>query len=169
MVSPRLVDATWPAPGRPVEYVPLRVGSLLRQGQSPGAGWYWAVNPYRGCEYGCAFCEVRLEAKDHGAWMDFERRNGVKVLLRELRALELGGRPIVLGTSAEPWQQAEEQVRLTRSLLEALARMDGLDLRVNTRSSLIARDCDLLQEIARRGHVRIAIALASIDERVNRL
>lgn len=174
MVSPRLVDATRPVPGRPVEYVPLRIGSLMRQGQSPGSGWYWAVNPYRGCEYGCAFCEVRLKAKDHCAWLDFERRIGVKanaveVLLREVRALEIGSRPIVFGTSAEPWQQAEEQVRLTRSILEALAKMDGLDLRVSTRSSLIARDCDLLQEIARGGHVLIAVALASIDERVNRL
>lgn len=157
------------------QLVSLQVRNVLRQAQDPGVdNWYWAVNPYRGCQYGCTFCHVRLETRDHDAWNAFEQRIGVKVnlvetLVRELREVDLGGRPLVLGTNTEPWQQSEEKVRLTRTVLEALAKMEGLDLRVNTRSSLVARDVDVLREIARRGRVSVTFSLASMDERINRL
>jgi DNA repair photolyase len=164
----------WSASGTAVEYFPLPVRSVLRQeveGQGP---WHWSVNPYQGCELGCTFCRARLDRKDFGAWRDFEARIGVKVnapevLAREIRAVDFEGRQVVLGTSTEPWQPAEERFRLTRALLSAMARVDGVDLRVSTRSSLIARDSDLLREIARRGQVMVAFSLASLDERVNRL
>lgn len=162
------------APGQ-VELYSLQAKNLLRQTQEPGAeSWFWALNPYRGCQYGCTFCSVRLETREHELWNAFERRIGVKVnaveaLVRELRELDLAGRPIVLGTNTEPWQQAEDKLRLTRSVLEALARLDGIDLRVNTRSSLVARDTDLLSQISRKGRVSVTFSLASMDERINRL
>lgn len=162
------------APAEP-KLISVHVRSVLKQAQDPSAsGWSWALNPYKGCQYGCTFCQVRLDTKDHDTWNSFEARIGVKVnaveaLARELRETDLDGRPIVLGTTTEPWQQAEERLRLTRALLETLARTDGLDLRIHTRSSLIARDTDLLQAISRRGRVSVTFSLASMDERVNRL
>ena len=56
-----------------------------------------------------------------------------------------------------------------RALLELLAQEEGRELRVTTRSSLIARDGDLLRDIARRNHLTVAFALPSLDEKVNRL
>lgn len=177
---PRVVDdrsspAVRPAERRAPRLVSVQARAMLRQAQDPTVDhWYWALNPYKGCQYGCAFCHVRLETKDHQTWNSFEERVGVKVnaveaLSRDLRELDLDGRPIVLGTTTEPWQQAEEKLRLTRSLLEALARQESVDLRIHTRSSLVARDTDVLQEIARKGRVSITFSLASMDERINRL
>jgi len=174
-VGDRYLPRPQPADSVGTQLVPVQVRNVLRQAQDPGAEhWYWAINPYRGCQYGCTFCHVRLETKDHDQWNAFEQRIGVKInavetLTRELRETELGERPMVLGTTTEPWQQAEEKVRLTRSVLEALVKLEGLDLRVNTRSSLVARDGDLLAEIARKGRVTVTFSLASMDERINRL
>jgi len=172
--NPRIGEVAWPAPGREIEYQPISVKALLRQGHSPQSGWFWAINPYRGCQYGCAFCDARLEAREPGSWDGFETRIGVKVnavevMAREMRDAEFAVHPVVLGTTTEPWQQAEEKLRLTRSILLALSRTGGVDLRVNTRSSLVARDTDLLRAIAGRGRVTVAFSLASIDERINRL
>ncbi len=169
-----LGDSSWPAAGRPVEYAPLKVGNLLRQTGQGEQPWFWALNPYEGCEFACTFCHARLDRKDTPSWLKFERSVGVKanaveLLVREMRSEDFRGRQVVLGTTTEPWQQAEENFRLTRALLSELAKAEDLDLRINTRSSLIARDGDLLKEIAAKGRVTIAFSLASLDERVNRL
>ncbi len=161
--------------GRPVQYVSLKVRSLLRASvEAQGGAWHWAVNPYEGCEFGCTFCHARLDRKEHADWRAFEERvrvkaNAVEAFSRDLRADDFAERQVVLGTSSEPWQQAEEHFRITRGLLEAMAKVEDVDLRINTRSSLIARDSDLLKEIARKGRVTVAFSIASLDEKVNRL
>src|SRR3954465_7168172 len=114
--SGSLESSTWPASGRPVEYSPLKVGKLLRQTAEGDAPWYWALNPYEGCEFACTFCHARLDRKDTAAWLKFEstvgvKANAVELLVREMRAEDFRGRQVVLGTTTEPWQQAEENFR----------------------------------------------------------
>lgn len=154
-------------------YAAVRVGSILRQ-DAEGGPWHWSVDPYQGCEFACSFCQARLDRRDYRAWRSFETQVGVKsnaveVLMRELRSEQLEGRPIVLGAATDPWQPAEEHTRLTRAILEALTQLDDLDLRVHTRSSLIARDTDVLRRLAAKGRVTAVISIASLDERINRL
>jgi DNA repair photolyase len=76
---------------------------------------------------------------------------------------------VLLGAASEPWQPAEERMRLTRTLLEEMLKLAPLDLQVHTRSSLIARDTDLLRDLSQRGRVTVAFSLASLEERTNRL
>lgn len=165
---------SWSPSGAAVEYFPLQVRTLLRQRVEGQGGWHWSVNPYRGCELGCTFCNARLDRKDFAAWYGFETRIGVKVnapevLAKEIRGLDFAGRQVVLGSATEPWQPAEERFRLTRAVLSAMAKVDDVELRVTTRSSLIARDSDLLRDISRRGRATVAFSLASLDDRVNKL
>ncbi|MGA9519899.1 MAG: radical SAM protein [Myxococcaceae bacterium] len=165
---------SWSAQGRPVEYVSIKVRTLLRRAAEGDGPWYWAVNPYQGCEFGCTFCSSRLNRTELEDWRAFEQRvrvkaNAVEAFHRDVRASDFENRQVVLGTSSEPWQQAEENFRVTRALLEAMATVDGVDLRINTRSSLIARDTDVLRKIARKGRVTVTFSIASLDERVNRL
>ncbi len=134
----------------------------------------WTIDPYTGCEFGCVFCPVRLDEPDFSAWRRFEARVGVNLravtaFIQSVTPEELHGGRVVLGTRSEPWQQAEEKFRLTRSLLAKLAGAQRLTLRANTRSSLIARDTDLLLRIASRGRVAISFSIACADDRVTRL
>ncbi|MBX5481452.1 MAG: hypothetical protein IRZ16_06335 [Myxococcaceae bacterium] len=110
------------------------------------------VNPYDGCEFACTHCPARMDFKETVDWRAFEtqirvRTNAAEALLRDLHASDFERRQVVLGGSGDPWQQAEEHFRVTRALLEAMARVEGVDLRINTRSSLIARDTDVLRRI----------------------
>jgi len=161
-----------PAPG--VRCVAVRVKSLLRQAPQEDGGWHWRLDPYEGCQFGCVHCPVRLEQEDHGRWRELESRiavkvNAAQVLRAELRHEDFQGHLISIGEQAEAWQHVEEQVRLTRALLSVLAEEEGRELRISTRSSLIARDGDLLRDISRRSHLTVAFSLPSLDERVNRL
>lgn len=136
--------------------------------------WQRTVDPYQGCEFACAFCPIRLNETDFVAWRRFARRVGInasaaKQFIAEVSARRWNGLSVVLGARSEPWQQAEERLRLTRSVLEALAKAEKVHLRATTRSSLIARDVDVLRRIASRGSASITFSLACLDDRVNRL
>ncbi len=161
------------APGS--RHVAVRVKSLLRQGpDEDGGGWHWRLDPYEGCQFGCLACPARLGAEDAARWRELESRvavkvNAVQVLRAELRHEDFRGHPIAIGEQTEAWQHVEEQVRITRALLGLLAAEEGRELRMSTRSSLIARDGDVLREIARRNHLTVAFSLPSLDEKVNRL
>jgi DNA repair photolyase len=110
----------------------------------------------------------------HG-WEAFERRVFVKDRL--LGALEAdlrrysrsisqsGGRPapIVIGTATDPYQPAERRFRLTRGILERLARSEGLNIGIITKSPLIARDADVLRRIQERSDLEVHISLMTVD------
>ena len=167
-------SALRPAGERCARYSDVKVRTLLRQGAEGEEHWHWSINPYEGCEFACAFCRMRLDRRDFGAWRAFEREIGVKTnaveaLLRDLREQNLEGRELVLGSATDPWQPAEEHFRLTRAILTALCERDGMALRANTRSSLVARDSDLLKQLGAKGRVTVAMSIASLDERLSRL
>ena len=55
---------------------------------------------------------------------------------------------IALGTATDPYQPVERRAKVTQSLLEVLARQQGLRIGVVTKSTLIERDIPLLQKNA---------------------
>src|SRR6267378_8696037 len=110
----------------------------------------------------------------HG-WEAFERRIFVKDQLlgaleadlrRYYRSIGPSARqsvPIVIGTATDPYQPAERRFRLTRLILERLARCEGLNIGIITKSPLIARDTDVLQRLQERSALEVHISLNTVD------
>ncbi len=115
----------------------------------------------------------------HG-WEAFERRIFVKERLlgaleadlgrymRTARPLDGPTAPIVIGTATDPYQPAERRFRLTRQVLERLARCEGLNVGIITKSPLIARDVDVLRQLQERSDLEVYISLITLDARVIR-
>lgn len=163
------------APLRDVEFVEMPVRTLLNRCQNPRMPFRWTINPYRGCEFGCVYCYARythefLELRDP---MDFERRIFVKrmaaqVLAHTLARTPLGSDPIAIGTATDPYQPAERKFGLTRSILEVLAQLGGLQLSITTKSWLITRDLDLLLAINSRSRLSVNFSLITLNRRLQR-
>src|SRR5438093_1438031 len=69
------------APRRvPTEFLPDESKTILRENNSPDIPFRWSLNPYRGCEHGCAYCYARPGHETLGlnAGLDFETKILVK-------------------------------------------------------------------------------------------
>jgi DNA repair photolyase len=153
-----------------VQYFRLPCRSVLNKCANEAMPFAYTINPYRGCEFGCAYCFARYTHEYMGLeeWLDFERHIYIKeeaanVLARELKPEKLTGHPIVIGTVTDPYQPAERRHRVTRQLLEVLARHRGLTLSLTTKSALVLRDVDLLQELHRRHHLTLHVTIITAD------
>ncbi|HEU5260669.1 MAG TPA: radical SAM protein [Gemmatimonadales bacterium] len=115
------------------------------------------------------------ESRGPRGWEAFERRIFVKEgavavleadLRRYFRSAGTPGcptAPLVIGTATDPYQPAERRFRLTRRILERLARCEGLNLGIITKSPLVARDADVLRHIQARNDLEVYVSLITVD------
>ena len=172
---------------RGTRFVSLPAKRVLNPPSATGMD-YWSLNPYVGCEFGCSYCYARYthryvveRAHDAGkltdgefadyrgahGWEAFERRIFVKeqvvgALEADLKRVPLG-QCIVIGTATDPYQPAERRFRITRAVLQRLARCEGLSFGIITKSPLIARDRDLLARLQERNELQIHVSLITHD------
>src|SRR5213593_3705274 len=161
---------------RGVSFFDLPCRSVLNRCASERMPFAWTINPYRGCEFGCTYCYARYSHEYLGMedWLDFQDKIFVKReapgrLARELRRVRPDGEAIALGTVTDPYQPAEREYRITRRILEVMASARGLRLSITTKSTLVARDLDLLQAIASRGRLTVNVSLITLDRRIARI
>ena len=149
--------------------------SVIARNQSPDVPFDRSINPYRGCEHGCVYCFAR---PTH-AWLglspglDFESKifakGGAAALLEETFAKK-GYEPglIVLGANTDPYQPIERKLGITREILEVMARWRH-PVSIVTKSHLVCRDLDLLQDLARDNLVSVCISVTSLKPELSRI
>ncbi len=157
-------------PGRNTIFYKDTTRTVLARNNSPDIGYDVSLNPYRGCEHGCVYCYARPthEYLGFSLGLDFETKIMVKeeapeLLRRELAAPRWRPQVIGMGGVTDSYQPVERKLGLTRRCLEVL-----LDFRnpvtLVTKSHLITRDVDLLQELNALGAVSVAISLTTLND-----
>jgi DNA repair photolyase len=106
---------------------------------------------------------------DLNAREDFEREIVVKVNVPELLRVELAraswnGDHVALGTNTDPYQWVEGRYKLMRGIWEAM-RDFANPCSVLTKSPLLLRDLDLMQEIAKRTDFTANHSIPTLDEK----
>ena len=157
-----------------VQYFEIAARGILNR-TKPNVPFQWTINPYRGCEFGCKYCFARYTHEFIGLEeaSDFESRIYAKaaapeILRRELRRLDRT-EAIAIGTATDPYQPAERRFGRTRAILEIFAKEKGRRLSITTKSDLVARDLDLLREVARRNVLSINLTITTLNRRLARL
>ncbi len=148
--------------------------TILSRNDSPDIAFDVSVNPYRGCEHGCAYCYARPTHEFLGlsSGIDFESRILVKTDAAELLRAELrkpSYRPqwIAMSGVTDPYQPIEKHLRITRGCLEVLAACRN-PTGIVTKSHLVTRDIDLLRELASHGAACVAISITTLNARLAR-
>jgi DNA repair photolyase len=76
---------------------------------------------------------------------------------------------IAIGTATDPYQPAERRYERTRSILQVFARERGFSIGIITKSDLIARDIDVLREVARANVLGVTVTITTLDPKLARL
>ncbi len=130
----------------------------------------YGMNLYRGCEHGCVYCDGRAER--YYVEGDFARdisvkRNAIAVLDRELRRIREPGFVLLGGGVCDAYQPAEARFCLARGVLELAAKY-RLPVHVLTKSALIERDFDLLEQINAQSRALLSFSIQTLDEDVRK-
>jgi DNA repair photolyase len=96
------------------------------------------------------------------------KQDAASLLQRELRrAKSKGAVSIFMSSSTDPYQPIEYKERITRSLLEAMAADPPDFLLVQTRSPLVTRDIDVLQQLG--SSVRVSMTVETDRDDIRKL
>ena len=127
-------------------------------------GLDWAVNPYRGCGHGCAYCYAQDVTR-----FELERPWGevveIKTNIAHRLRVELGRRVrgvYGIGTVTDPYQPVERRHELTRACLSVL-RGAGAEASILTKSDLVLRDADILRGWPK---TEVGFSISTLDESV---
>lgn len=122
------------------------------------------MNVYRGCTHGCIYCDSRSLCYhiDH-AFTDIEVKRNAPELLEE--ALRKKRKKCMIGTGAmcDPYMHCEAEVQNTRKCLEIIEKY-GFGVSILTKSDLILRDIDLLDNINRQSKCVVQMTMTTYDE-----
>ena len=128
----------------------------------------YVVNPYIGCQHGCAYCYARFMKRFTGhkePWGEFVdvKINAAHLLQSEIEKM-LPGRVWVSGV-CDPYQPLERTYELTKKCLEILVRYDW-PFTIQTKSALVLRDMELFKKANK---IEVGLSVTTGDEGVRQL
>ena len=148
--------------------------TIVTRNTSPDISFDRSINPYRGCEHGCVYCFARPSHAYMGLspGLDFESKLFAKPDAPELLEAELSKpgyevRTIAIGTNTDPYQPIEKEWRLMRRILEVLEAANH-PVGIVTKSALVLRDIDILERMAAKGLVKVALSVTTLDRKLAR-
>lgn len=149
--------------------------TVITYNDSPDIPFNASLNPYRGCEHGCAYCYARPthEYLGFSAGLDFETKIMVKENAPELLRKELSSKkwkPQLLAMSGvtDCYQPVERRLQLTRRCLAVLAEFRN-PVSIVTKNFLVTRDIDLLSELAAHQAVHVNLSINSLASELARI
>lgn len=143
--------------------------SIVARNDSDDIPFETSLNPYRGCEHGCAYCYARPthEYLGFSAGLDFETRLVVKheaprLLHRELSRPRWQPQVLAMSGVTDPYQPIERELEITRGCLAVLAEFRN-PVAVITKNELVIRDLDLLGELAAHRAAGVMLSITTLD------
>jgi DNA repair photolyase len=146
-----------------------RAKSIISRNDSPDISFEQSINPYKGCEHGCIYCYARPTHAymNLSPGLDFEtkifyKENAATLLEKEINKASYVCKTIVIGANTDPYQPAESKLKITRSLLEVAIQYNH-PVAIITKSTLIERDIDLLEILAKKRLLKVAITITTLS------
>ncbi len=127
------------------------------------------MNIYRGCQHGCMYCDARSDCYQmNHVFEDIEvKENAISLLEAALKAKR---KPCMIGfgSMSDPYIPLEADLQLTRQALKLIEKY-GFGVAIQTKSTRILRDMDLLKAIHSRSKAVAQMTLTTFDESLCRI
>lgn len=146
--------------------------NVVNKIESPDSGMMYSINPYQGCEHGCIYCYAR---NSHNYWgfsagLDFESRiimkpNAPQLLEKTFMNRNWQPNPVHIAGNTDCYQPIEKKMRITRALLEVCLKFKN-PVGMLTKNQMIARDIDILSELAKDRLIHTLLSVTALDENI---
>ena len=130
------------------------------------AGWFGAdynMNIYRGCSHGCIYCDSRSDCYRN---TDFDtvkaKENALQIIRDDLRRKVKKG-VVATGAMSDPYNPFERDLCLTRNALQLIDAF-GFGVAIDTKSTLVTRDIDVLRDIQSHSPVIVKVSITAADD-----
>ncbi len=131
----------------------------------------WDLNIYRGCQHGCQYCYAMYSHQYLDSWAFFSeiyaKTNIVDVLEKELSSPNWKREVINIGGVTDSYQPAEAKYQLMPQILKLLIKYRTPAI-ISTKSKLILRDFDLIDQLSRITYINVAETITTMDEEIRR-
>lgn len=121
------------------------------------------MNIYRGCSHGCIYCDSRSACYCNP---DFDtikvKGDALRIIRDDLRRKVKSG-VVATGAMSDPYNPLEEKMNLTRNAMELISAY-GFGVAVDTKSALVTRDIDVLQEIKSSSPVIVKVSITTAED-----
>lgn len=135
----------------------------------------YSMNPYQGCEHGCAYCYARPTHQYWGysAGVDFERiilvkKNAPELLEQVFKKKGYQPSVIQLSGNTDCYQPVERKLQLTRKLLQLCLEYRH-PVSIITKNALVLRDLDILKSMAEKNLVNVSLSIPTVNEDLRRV
>ena len=120
------------------------------------AGVY-TIDPYQNCEFACLYCDSSFNKTI------VIKINAAEILNKELETAKKG--TIIVGSVHDPYQRAEEELKITRDILKTIKKHD-FSCHVLTKSDLVIRDIDILSKIK---NCMVTLSTISLKDSISKI
>lgn len=123
--------------------IKTRAKEIFTKTKLPGCDW--AINQYVGCDHACLYCYAKFISRwrpaDYGKWGGWVE---AKINAPELVSDRHIDDWVYMSSISDPYQSVEEELKLTRKILENLDKTTKIS--IQTKSDLILRDINLFKK-----------------------
>jgi DNA repair photolyase len=154
------------------EFIYTHPKTIINKIDSPDIGMAYSLNPYQGCEHGCIYCYARNthEYWGYSAGMEFEQKIIIKQNVKETLEKQFSNKnwkamPIMLSGNTDCYQPIERKLKITRGILETCLKYKH-PVGVITKNTLVTRDIDIMQELAKQNLVHVMISITGLAEKI---
>lgn len=130
-------------------------------------GLSYNMNLYRGCQHGCIYCDTRSECYRVGDISKISvKKNAIDLLSCELSSKRREKGTIGTGSMNDPYMPVEDNLQIVRRAMQVIADA-RYPVHVITKSKLVTRDYDLLQDI-QQTYAAVSFTITTANESLAR-
>lgn len=142
----------------------------LNKINNPGLPQSWDLNLYRGCQHGCVYCYA-MYTHDYleGDFFNdiYVKTNIAEQLDRQLSHPTWKKETIAIAGVTDCYQPIEAKYKLMPDILKVLIKHQN-PVNISTKSNLILRDFDLIEELATVTQVEVNASIVTMDDELRR-
>jgi DNA repair photolyase len=141
--------------------------SKYKNSPDPWFGITYNMNLYRGCQHQCIYCDSRSECYQLGDLADIRiKENALNILEKELKSKRQKA-TVGFGSMNDPYMPVEKSEELVRGALKLLIRYN-FPVHILTKSDLILRDIDLLQQLS-KNYAAASLTITTANDEMARI